>query len=294
MFKCKWCEREFETYNSLGKHTGRTHKIDRVELRKQYFHNGITPLCECGCGEEATFHSSGFLRFKKGHNSKGENNVMFGKTHTIESREAMSQTRKEKFANGATKVWCEGKRIEDTPGLQRAARKISENNERSKKISEILKGRPRTEEHQQNLSIAIKKGWDDPDKKEAVRLRMVDRITSKDWRPISKLEDVFASLLDKEQIIYQRQFYNHKIHAFFDFYLSDHDIYIEVHGDFWHCKPGTKFEIPKYEVQVKNIKNDERKKLWCELNDKKLFIFWESDIMNDPEKIIAELNPHLV
>ena len=73
MFACKWCEKEYDTYTSIGKHCGRTHGIDKRTLRLAYFHNGIPPVCNCGCGEETKLHNSGFMEYVTGHNSRVAN-----------------------------------------------------------------------------------------------------------------------------------------------------------------------------------------------------------------------------
>jgi predicted NUDIX family NTP pyrophosphohydrolase len=44
--------------------------------------------------------------------------------------------------------------------------------------------------------------------------------------------------------------------------LTD-NLFVEIHGDFWHCKPGTKYEIPKYEHQKNNLVMDAKKEEWC-------------------------------
>jgi hypothetical protein len=65
---------------------------------------------------------------------------------------------------------------------------------------------------------------------------------------------------------------------------------VEVHGDFWHCNPNIpKYSVPKYDAQHNNIINDKKKKQWCIDNNIQLLIFWESDILNNPQKVVTEL-----
>lgn len=50
----------------------------------------------------------------------------------------------------------------------------------------------------------------------------------------SKLEDKFAEeFLEKNGIAYQRQYEAKDIKRFYDFYLPDSNILIEIDGDYW-------------------------------------------------------------
>jgi ribosomal protein S8 len=71
----------------------------------------------------------------------------------------------------------------------------------------------------------------------------------------SKLEDKFEQLMVDMGLIKDVHYIkNHlvvNIKTFFDFYLPNHNIIIEVDGDFYHCNPTT-HPIPVYEIQKKN------------------------------------------
>lgn len=70
---------------------------------------------------------------------------------------------------------------------------------------------------------------------------------------------------------------------------------IEVDGDFWYCNPKSKskFSIPEYSVQKKNIIKDEIKNKWCLNNDFILLRFWETGINNNPDTVIETLKKYL-
>jgi G:T-mismatch repair DNA endonuclease (very short patch repair protein) len=293
MFKCPRCSQEFNSYLSLVKHTSSAYNLKGEDLYCEL--NNITnaPTCRCGCGQKTKWRGAkGYAQFINGHNARGESNPMYGKTHSAEARDNISQKRKEKFANGEYRIW----QTEDTEEARELRRRIGEaskkenNPERAKKISKALKGRVKTEEHQSKLTASIKKAWESPELRERQRNHAFDRITEKGWQITSKLEDRFSKILDDLEIKYHTQHAVREIRALYDFYLSDYNILIEVHGDFWHCNPLIeRYSTPKYAAQISNLKTDKIKKDWCEKNNIPLLIFWESDINDRPSWIVQQL-----
>jgi very-short-patch-repair endonuclease len=101
MFKCPRCSQEYPSYNSLSKHTRTAYKLSGEALYREYNAITETPTCKCGCGTPTKWRiDRGYAEYVNGHNSKGENNIMYGKTHTQEARTNISKKRKEKFASG--------------------------------------------------------------------------------------------------------------------------------------------------------------------------------------------------
>ncbi len=287
MFQCKWCKNEYATYVSIAKHTSRTHKIDKETLRIAYFHNGVRPMCACGCGMPTKFHARGFMAYLNGHNAKVANG-MSGKTHSTVARTNISVKRKAKFANGELKLWSTGLSIKTDPKIQAMAKKISENTERARKISVAMTGKTHSPEHCAKLKISITKSWADPKLRKQQARNRITFFESGRCKKVSGLEMKFKQLLIDHKITFKQQYYIDEIGAFYDFYIHRSDgsfFVVEIHGDYWHCNPDTKYKIPKYDAQVKNIKNDEKKRLWCELNSIPLVVIWESDIDSAWEKI---------
>lgn len=70
----------------------------------------------------------------------------------------------------------------------------------------------------------------------------------------------------------------------FDFKIDDN--LLEIQGDFFHCNPNTRFKTPKSEIQINNLKRDERKRKFV-FDDKKynLIELWEYDIVNNLNEI---------
>ena len=84
------------------------------------------------------------------------------------------------------------------------------------------------------------------------------------------------------------------IKTFFDFYIPNKKVIIEVDGDFYHCNPDTKYSIPEYEIQKKNLSNDKRKNSWCKNHNITLIRYWEKDINERPEWVINDLKRKLL
>ncbi len=145
----------------------------------------------------------------------------------------------------------------------------TECNKKFKTIGTLSRHREKYHTTKSKLTNVVKKSQKRPRKL---------RTSKKGTCTVSKLEDRFALILDSTGVVYTRQYSNGLISAFYDFHLTDTDTYIEVHGDYWHCKPGTQHAKAKYHVQRRNLKNDKRKKHWCDVHGKTLLIFWESDI----------------
>lgn len=287
MYKCLKCENvEFEKYTSLSRHMCRTHKVDTSQFYVDYYLNGIWPLCKCGCGEKVnySYQLKGFRELCKGHYSRIHNN--WG--HNPKAIEKSAETRRQQYASGERESWCKGLTKETSPILYDAAQKISQNKERSEKISNALTGKSKSKEQIEKIKKDRKKYWSNPEHREEQSHRRMMYIKKNGLETISKLEDGFAKILDDLKIHYHRQHYVREIKGLFDFYLTD-KLFIEIQGDFWHCKPNTKYETPKYDHQRNNIKMDVIKEEWCKNNGVTLLKFWESDIHLIPSEVVRIL-----
>jgi very-short-patch-repair endonuclease len=290
MFQCTRCEKTFNEYDQLRRHTGRIHKIHTSELYVETYLNGEWPLCKCGCGERVKWRPeqpTHFMTYVMGHNARGDSNPI----HTLTEeqwklrKERHSATNKAQFASGERKMWSEGKSIKTDPILQQAAKKISENKERGEKISKALKGIPHSEEHNKNSRNAIIKAWENEDLRERQRQNRAEFHKNHQILDISNLEKTFMEFLLKCEIEFKHQV---NIKGFiFDFLIGE-NILIEVDGDFYHCHPD-KFPIPLYPVQKATLKNDKRKSFVAQELGYTLLRFWESDINNDPELVKSQL-----
>ena len=93
-FKCLECGALHTSQKHLSHHIGKEHGSMGEYVLKVHF-GGITPTCKCGCGKPVRLKSTPpyKLDYCTGHNSRGENNGMFGKKHTHESKLKMSGPR---------------------------------------------------------------------------------------------------------------------------------------------------------------------------------------------------------
>lgn len=139
-FKCKRCEREFESYNSLRKHTSRIHKIKSSDFYVEFYLDGVYPLCKCGCGKNVKWSPYGKFReyAAAGHSNKIHNN--WG--HNPKAIFKSSETRRKQYENGERKVWNDGltsitdKRVRLNAESSKKA--INSNQEELKKRSERM------------------------------------------------------------------------------------------------------------------------------------------------------------
>lgn len=275
-FKCNQCVFETNTYVGISQHYRKTHGMKSEDIRILVYNNGITPVCKCGCGADVTWNhkEDRFNSYKHGHYVRTTNGF-YSEKGAIKSAE----TRRKKFASGEIQQWNKGVSFEDTYGKERAEimkKNISENEERSKKISNYHKGRPKSKQHREQM-------------KKQLAINRRERLTS---GKMSKPERLMQDMLESHGVEYV---YQHEVSGFFyDFYIPSKNILIEVDGDFWHCKPGTKYETPIMKEQTKNVVNDKKKTAIAYSNGYTLLRFWESDINENPVYVIETLIENLL
>ena len=110
----------------------------------------------------------------------------------------------------------------------------------------------------------------------------------------SKLEEDFAhNFLDKLGVKYVYQFEAKDNGRFFDFYLNEEHLIIEVDGDFWHGNPDKydKEELRGHQKRAQRV--DEHKTKWALLHGIPILRFWESDIRKNPKKVMTTLKEEL-
>lgn len=108
----------------------------------------------------------------------------------------------------------------------------------------------------------------------------------------SKLEDRFCkNILDKLGVKYERQFEAKDIKRFYDVYLPEYRVLIEIDGDYFHGYG--KVHEEKSPMQKKNERVDEIKDKWAALHGIPLIRIWEHDINENPEKVLKMLRKEL-
>jgi very-short-patch-repair endonuclease len=264
LFSCPSCNKEFTTWNGLAKHTSRNHSLSGKELVMKYYKMLDIPKCKCGCGTECTFDKghSKFREYTKGHLARTN-----GGFYSKKGGDKSAETRRVRFKSGEIIQWNKGKSY--TPEQLKSFQEAAIKPERRKKISDGLKGKPKSPEHINNL-----------------RLSRIKWMSENQTKYESKLETEFKTILDALQIKYNQQ-YPVKYYCY-DFNIQDTNILIETDGDWWHCNPNKGF-IPLYESQIHTVAHDKVKNEWAEKNGYQLIRFWEDDVMNNRSYIIQKL-----
>jgi very-short-patch-repair endonuclease len=238
-------------------------KKDKL-IQEKY--NGVHPTCQCGCGQQTRYEAKlkDYCKWISGHQSRVAGH--FGDPKSEKRVSAIMKTRKAKFVSG-----------EYNHILEQVSQKRSE--ETKQKISKGGTGvsRPKAE----GFGIGRKHSQITKDKMSETAIQ---RVLITDQNHTSKLEKTFANILDILDIKYQQFFYAKDIKAFYDFYIPEHNLIIEVDGDFWHCNP-TKFPEATYETQKRNLVKDKIKSQWAIDNGYKLLRFWENDINNNIKQV---------
>ena len=134
-------------------------------------------------------------------------------------------------------------------------------------------------------------------KKKLTREEIIKRNIERSKKPhpkygTSKLEKKFAKeFLEKLGIRYEEQFEAKDIKRFYDFYLPDYQVIIEIDGDFYHGYGQVHEE--KNPMQKRNARVDEIKNEWAALHGYPLIRIWEHDINENPEKVLDMLRERL-
>ncbi len=253
-------------------------KKDKL-IQEKY--NGVHPTCKCGCNEKTVYDPSrrDFPEYKRGHQTRVIKDY-FGDPKNPKRVEKIKSTRKQKFNSGE---YDHIKKHVSKPRSEEIKNKISE---AGKGVSRPKKegfgvGRIQSESTKQKMSETHKQKW------------VNGEIGRRHYT--SKLEEKFKNEILIPLKIKFDHFFKPKTQKFFyDFYLPDYNIIIEVDGDFFHSNPKFYPNGPQYITQIKNNINDQIKNQWVQDNGYKLLRFWEDDINNNPQQIIETLKQELL
>lgn len=93
--------------------------------------------------------------------------------------------------------------------------------------------------------------------------------------------------MKKLKVKYERQFYARDIKRYYDFYLPDLNVLIEVDGSYYHAYGKVYEEMSP--MQKRNHRVDEIKNEWAAIHGYALIRIWEHDIRNNPYKVMEFL-----
>ena len=287
--KCEICDKDFDSLWGLSSHNVKKHDIKPQETFIKHNLEGISPKCNCGCGETPSFLGikKGFRDFIHGHASRINNN--WG--HNTDAQKKSKDTQRRLYGSGELVIWNKGLTKDDDERLD-YGEKISNNLERNKKISEYRKGRKRPQHVLDSLDKGMREYWSKEENREKQRKKRVKYLKDYQYNNKTILESRFGDLLESIGVDF---IFQYTICGFnFDYYLPKYDLVIEVDGDFYHCNPIKYPNGPIYETQKTTIKNDDKKNKICESsNGVTLLRFWETDINDKPEWVIGELKRYL-
>lgn len=279
MLECKICNFKTDKQIRLSRHIWHIHKLKFPDYLMKVKYKGIKPICECGCGEETKYNKGiqDYCMFIFSHKSRMKGH--WGNLQDPKKAEKISKTRKEKFKSNEYNHVREGTKNRDNIALGKSI---------SKRMKGVAKPKPK------GFGIGRKHSQETKDKMRDTQIKKwkSGNIGKKKYYT-SALENKFQLILQLLNIKFSSRLYAKEIKAFYDFYIPDKNIVIEVDGDFWHCNPNSKYSEPKYESQKKNLIRDKIKEQWLKDNGYKLLRFWEYDINNNTTEIIKTLIENL-
>lgn len=157
----------------------------------------------------------------------------------------------------------------------------------------------KTKNGQHNFcSNECRKAWysnvfsQDDNWKEESRKRAIKILENKQLDTNTKPQLIVNMMLDNLNIAYinERGFQYYAV----DNYLNEHNLVIEVMGDFWHCNP-LKYSSPNdYEVHKKRIPRDKAKHTYFKNNYKiEILYLWEDDIYSNLDVCKSLINKYI-
>lgn len=135
-----------------------------------------------------------------------------------------------------------------------------------------------------------------PKQKKTYKPRNVTRKPAKRHKlpGTSKLELKFAEeFLEKLGVKYIYQFEVKEIGRWYDFYLPDHNLIIEIDGSYYHADPRVVKEDKLTPMHKHNIRVDEYKNKWALSHGIPILRIWEKDINDAPAKVLEALRVRL-
>lgn len=106
-------------------------------------------------------------------------------------------------------------------------------------------------------------------------------------------QDFAKDFLDKLGVKYVYQYEAKDIGRFYDFYLPEHNILLEVDGGHWHSDPRLVKESEMSPMQKHNRMVDKIKDKWALLHGIPLIRIWEMDIRKNPQEVLTMLKKRL-
>jgi len=234
---------------------------------------------------------NGRIPWNKGKSSKEDSRILsgnkssfYGKHHSKKTKEKIRKTKLEQYKNDLNL----GKRVSE--GTKKAMekpeiRKKFEKAIAKRNMSGIMKGKnnpffgkhhteetkrkiSQNKERSKKISIKRKEWWNSEDNTEKQRIMLMN------LRNNHVVVSMCNEILNNNKINFEREF---KINGkFYDYYIPNYNLLIEVDGEYWHPKGLKLEEMDK--IQKKNYYNDKLKNRVAKKNNYLLKRFWVGDI----------------
>lgn len=275
--KCLICNKDCESQKKLGQHI-RSHNITALEYKLKF---NLKPRCKkCGGVLKSILLKTGYCN--QCRDRTGINNPFFGKKHTNETKNHLSQT----SSNSSKKLWnmpqYREKVIKNATGLKRS--KIFKK-EQSERIIKWFKDNP---EQAILRSAHMKRSWNEG-KIEPNINSMNESKLERELRASLELKLINRKIEKKTLKIKNRWFYPDII--------IDKNIIIEFYGKYWHADPKifNENDIVHHSITAKNIWESDKKRIdILKNNGYIIYIVWQSDYELDKsaclEKLIKEIS----
>ena len=110
----------------------------------------------------------------------------------------------------------------------------------------------------------------------------------------SKLEVRFAeNFLKPLGVNFKYQYEVKEIGRWYDFYLPDHNLIIEIDGSYYHADPRVVSEDKLTPMHKHNMRVDEYKNRWALAHGIPILRIWEKDINEHPTQVFEALKKRL-
>ena len=278
VIECPYCGKEFHNFNSLSKHVVRykVHgDVTKEKLLCDVKYGGVRPLCKCGCGEETPISYQGgahFCDYVQGHQSRVVNN--WG--HNEHAKKKSAETRSQQYKSGERQQWNKGVKWVESYDEEtvKKLQSILHSKERAERISNSLKGVPKTAEQVEKMRQYMLRA----DVRKRYSNLMRKRIDNGTFTISSNAEKKFIDEAIKPLgVDYSTQHYLKDLKHYCDVFVPKKNIIIEFQGDYWHGNP-QKYDISELsEHQMRKVAKDKELRDYCSKHGIKLVEVWESD-----------------
>jgi len=251
---CKICG-EVKSSRGFSFHISQSHGISVENYILKYELNNEPPKCKCGCGQIVTIRNYCIMDYKNRHCP----------TSGFQIGEPVKRGNPEKYKINLKKGInnYHKKMRKENPLYNSGKNNNFYGRSHSAKTKKIIK---------EKVIEQIKSG----------NHAFIGNIKSRSKK--TSLEIKFEKHLQQKNLDYE---YNFKVsypckdgylkYKYYDFYLKDFNLLIEIHGNYWHPKENNK---NLSEIQKKNFQNDIFKKELAQKNGYKLIAIFENELDN--------------